>query len=208
MRAVALAAAALTLAVSACAPATEGSQSSGSSRPGAADVDVDTAKLRDLKDDAGIAACAPGDASQVEGGLPSVTLPCLGGGPDVNLATLRGPMVVNLWAVWCTPCRQELPILQRFQEKHGATVPMLGIDYNDTQPEQALGLAKETGVTYPLLADPQARLDFKAPFPSLRGLPFLALVDADGKVVHQEFVVIESLGQLEDLVEKHLGVTL
>ena len=117
-------------------------------------------------------------------------------------------MVVNLWAVWCTPCREELPILQKFQEKHGDTVPMLGIDYNDTQPEQALGLAKETGVTYPLLADPQARLDYKSPFPSLRGLPFLALVDADGKVVHQEFVVIESLGQLEDLVEKHLGVTL
>ena len=208
MRAVALAAAALALALSACAPATDGSEASGSSRPGAANVDVDTPKLRDIKADAGIAACAPGDASQVKGGLPSVTLPCLGGGPDVNLATLRGPMVVNLWAVWCTPCRKELPILQKFQEKHGDKVPMLGIDYNDTQPEQALGLAKETGVTYPLLADPQARLDYKSPFPSLRGLPFLALVDADGKVVHQEFVVIESLGQLEDLVEKHLGVTL
>ena len=208
MRAVALAAATLALALSACAPGTDGSETSGSSRPGAANVDVDTPKLRDIKADAGIAACAPGDASQVKGGLPSVTLPCLGGGPDVNLASLRGPMVVNLWAVWCTPCRKELPILQKFQEKHGDKVPMLGVDYNDTQPEQALGLAKQTGVTYPLLADPQARLDYKSPFPSLRGLPFLALVDADGKVVHQEFVVIESLGQLEDLVEKHLGVTM
>ena len=208
MRAVALAAAALALVLSGCAPSTDGAESSGSSRPGGANVDVDTPKLREIKDGAGIAACAPGDASQVEDGLPSVTLPCLGGGPDVNLATLRGPMVVNLWAVWCTPCRHELPILQKFEEKHGSTVPMLGIDYNDTQPEQALRLAKETGVTYPLLADPQARLDYKSPFPSLRGLPFLALVDADGKVVHQEFVVIESLGQLEDLVEKHLGVSL
>ena len=204
----ALAAAALALVLSGCAPSTDGAESSGSSRPGGANVDVDTPKLRAIKDDAGIDACAPGDASQVKDGLPNVTLPCLGGGPDVNLATLGGPMVVNLWAVWCTPCRDELPILQKFQEKHGSTVPMLGIDYNDTQPEQALGLAKETGVTYPLLADPQARLDYKAPFPSLRGLPFLALVDADGKVVHQEFVVIESLGQLEDLVETHLGVTL
>ena len=174
--------------------------------PGPAKVDVDTPALRELKAETAVEDCSPGDATS--GGLPGLTLPCLGGGPDVDLAALEGPMVVNLWAVWCTPCRQELPILQKFQEKHGGTVPMLGIDYNDTQPEQALRLAKETGVTYPLLADPQARLDYKTPFPSLRGLPFLALVDADGKVAHREFVVIESLGQLEDLVEKHLGVTL
>ncbi len=204
----AVVAAVLAVLLSGCAPSTGGSDASGSSRPGAANVDVDTPQLRSIKDEAGIAACAPGDASQVEGGLPNVTLPCLGGGPDVNLAGLRGPRVVNLWAVWCTPCRRELPILQEFQEKHGAQVPMLGIDYNDTQPKQALRLAKETGVTYPLLADPQARLDYQPPFPSLRGLPFLALVDENGKVVHQEFVVIESLGQLEDLVEKHLGVKL
>jgi len=202
-----LAAALLATVLSGCAPSVDDT-GSGSSRPGAANVDVDTPQLRRIKDDAGIAECTPGDASQVVDGLPNVTLPCLGGGPDVNLASLRGPMVVNLWAVWCTPCRHELPILQRFQEKHGDAVSMLGIDYNDTQPKQALELAEETGVSYPLLADPQAELDYKSPFPSLRGLPFLALVDEDGTVVHQEFVVIESLGQLEQLVEKHLGVAL
>ena len=198
--------AALVVAVTGCAPATQ--SSSAGVRNAGADIDVDTPQLRKIKQAAEIAPCEPGDASQVEGGMPNVTLPCLGGGPDVNLSSLRGPMVVNLWAVWCTPCREELPILQKFQEKHGSTVPMLGIDYNDTQPKQALELAEETGVSYPLLADPQAELDYKSPFPSLRGLPFLALVDEDGTVVHQEFVVIESLRQLEDIVEESLGVTL
>jgi hypothetical protein len=42
----------------------------------------------------------------------------------------------------------------------------------------------------------------------LQGLPFLALVDAHGKVVHQEFVQIESEQQLVDLVDEHLGADL
>jgi thiol-disulfide isomerase/thioredoxin len=198
--------AALVVAVAGCAPATE-SSSAGVSNTGA-DIDVDTPQLRTIKESAEIAACEPGDASQVEGGMPNVTLPCLGGGPDVNVAGLRGPMVVNLWAVWCTPCRKELPILQRFHEKYGDRVPVLGIDYNDTQPEQALELARRSGVTYPLHADPQTELDHRTPLPSLRGLPFLALVDEDGQVVHQEFVELESKDQLVGLVNEHLGTHL
>jgi hypothetical protein len=42
----------------------------------------------------------------------------------------------------------------------------------------------------------------------LRGLPFLALVDADGRVVHQEFTIVESRDQLVGLVNRHLGTSL
>ncbi len=203
----AVAAAALVVALAGCAP-TETTDPTQAAREMGAKVDVDTAQLREIKADAGITDCAPGDGGKVEGGLPDLTLPCLGGGPDVDLTTLRGPMVVNLWAAWCTPCRRELPVLQEFHERYGDEVAMLGIDYNDTQPKQALELARKSGVTYPLLADPAIRLDDKDPFPVLRGLPFLALVDADGRVVHQEFVAIEAVDQLDDLVEGHLGVTL
>jgi hypothetical protein len=42
----------------------------------------------------------------------------------------------------------------------------------------------------------------------LRGLPFLALVDADGRVTHQEFTIVESRQQLVDLVDRHLGIRL
>jgi thiol-disulfide isomerase/thioredoxin len=188
-----------------CAPAAE-KDPTDLAREIGAKVDVDTPRLREIKAGAGIADCAPGDGTPVDGGLPDLTLPCLGGGPDVDLASLRGPMVVNLWAVWCTPCRRELPVLQQFHEKHAERVEVLGVNYNDTQPAKALELAKKSGVTYPQLADPAIRLDDNPPFPTLRGLPFLALVDADGKVVHQEFVVIESVGQIEDLVAEHLGV--
>ena len=176
--------------------------------PGPARIDVDTPELREAKRDAGVEPCVPGEADPVEGGLPAVTLPCFGGGPDVDLATVRGPVVVSLWASWCGPCRKEMPVLQGFHERHGDRVPVLGVDYQDSQPGAAMELVRDSGVTYPLLADPQAALDGATPFPRLSGLPFLALVDADGEVVHREFVIIESQQQLVDLVEEHLGVRL
>lgn len=176
--------------------------------PGRAQVDVSTPALARAKRAAGIADCAPGTGQaggSVAGGLPHVTLPCLGGGPAVDLSTLTGPMVLNLWASWCGPCRHELPFYQAFAAKHGDRVPVLGVDYQDTQPAAALALAKDTGVTYPLLADPQGKLDGATPLPRLAGLPFLALVDADGRVVHREFVEIRSEQQLTDLVHTYLG---
>ena len=175
--------------------------------PGPPDVDVDTAELRQLKADAGVADCVPGTADPVDDGLPDVTLPCLGGGPDVNPSTLRGPLVVNLWASFCGPCRKELPIYQEFSEKYAGRVAVLGIDYNDTQAELALSLINDTGVTYPLLADPATEMVGKGAFQRIIGLPVLALVDEQGEVVFQEPLQIKSLSQLEELVADHLGVS-
>jgi thiol-disulfide isomerase/thioredoxin len=176
--------------------------------PGPAKIDVDTARLRQMKAQAGVEDCFPSREDHVDGGLPAVTLPCFGGGPDVDLGALRGPMVVNLWASTCGPCRQEMPILQEFHEQYGDRVQVLGIDYQDVQTEAAMQLVRQTGATYPLLADPQSELSGAAPFPVLRGLPFLALVDAQGRVVHQEFTVVESRQQLVGLVNRHLGTSL
>jgi len=175
--------------------------------PGRARVDVDTSELRQAKARAGVDDCVAGDAEPVEGGLPAVTLPCFGGGPDVDLGSLRGPLVVNLWASWCGPCRQEMPVLQRFHERYGDRVPILGIDYEDPQVGAAMDLVRETGVTYPLLADPQSALQGATPFPGRMGLPMFAFVDDDGRAT----VVaggVDSMRELTDLVEQQLGVRL
>jgi thiol-disulfide isomerase/thioredoxin len=179
----------------------------GGLRP--AKVDVGAKDVRALKAQAGVEPCRPGNATDPAGGsLPAISLPCLGGGKDVDLSTLRGPMVISLWASWCGPCRSEMPILQRFHEKYDDRVPLLGIDYQDVQPYAAMQLVRDTGVTYPLLADPQASLSGAAPLPVVRGLPVVVLVDDDGRVVHTEAVAITSLAQLEDLVRTNLGVDL
>ena len=179
--------------------------------PGAgltAKVDVGAKDVRDLKAKTDVAPCRPGPGKLVGGGMPDVTLPCLGGGQDVDVASLRGPMVVNLWASWCGPCRHEMPIIQSFHRKYGDRVPVLGIDYQDVQPLAAMELAQKSGVTYPLLADPQAALSAANPLPVIQGLPMLVLVDQDGRIAYQAFVEVKSLGQLEDLVRSKLGVDL
>jgi len=175
---------------------------------GPAKVDVAAKDVRDLKDTAGVEPCQPGDGRHVDGGLPDITLPCLGGGKNVDLASLRGPMVINLWASWCGPCRAEMPILQRFHQKYADRVPVLGINYQDVQPYAAMQLVEQAGVTYPLLADPQASLSGAEPLPVIRGLPVMVLIDRDGRVVSTQAVAIKSLSQLEDLVRTQLGVDL
>jgi cytochrome c biogenesis protein CcmG/thiol:disulfide interchange protein DsbE len=131
--------------------------------------------------------------------LPDVTLHGLDGAPAVNLGTLKGPVVVNLWAWWCGPCKRELPLYAEFARKYQGKVAVLGVDFQETKPDQAVKLASSAGVGYPLVVDPDGRL--KAP-----GLPKLILLDARGKIAYQEYVEIKSLGQLERLVARHLGV--
>ncbi len=203
MRRTALAAA--LLLVAGCA----GTAPDADPNPGAmmsSNVDVDTPELREQKARIGIEPCRPGTAkAPATEGLPDITLPCLGGGPAVDLSTLRGPLVVNLLAQWCEPCREELPFYQRLHEEGAGELRVLGIDYLDTQPGGALALAELTGVTFPLLADPQGRL--RAPL-RVRGLPGVVFVDADGRVTQVEYTVVRSYDDLTGLVREHLGITL
>lgn len=168
-------------------------------------VVLDSPDLRAAKTEAGIEPCVPGEAAGAADGLPELNLPCLGGGPDVELAGLEGPLVLNLWAQWCAPCREELPIYQEFHERHGDDVAVWGVNWNDTQPDLAIDLLAETGATYPQVVDLDLELGSAL---RVRGLPMLVLVDADGAVRYAQGLEITSLGQLEGLVEKHLEMRL
>jgi thiol-disulfide isomerase/thioredoxin len=203
----------LLVALAVVAAGCTGSDSSTSTTSAAtatSNVDVDTAALRKQKAGAGIDGCVPGPGdSTVDGGMPDVTLPCLGGGDAVDLSTLRGPLVINLFAQWCGPCRDELPYYQRLSEEGQGKLRVLGIDYLDTQPGGALALAEATGVTFPLLADPGGIL--RAPF-HVRGLPGVVFVDAHGRITNDggrpTFTVMRSYDELTTLVRQQLGVDL
>jgi len=154
-----------------------------------------------------LTGCAGDERPEVKT-LPEVTLVGFDSDEQVDLSTLKGPMVVNLWASYCGPCAQELPVLEAFEKEHGDQVAMLGINHQETLPGRAKELIAKSGVTYELLADPEGKVSDSPPFPFIQYMPFLALVDADGVVVHMEFDQIKSVAELEQLVEKYLDVTL
>lgn len=136
----------------------------------------------------------------VDAGLPAVTLPCLGGGAFINLAGLRGPLVVNVWASWCGPCRTELP---HFARLHARGVDVLGIDFQEPRPDRAIELAADSGVGYPSVADVDGRL--RAPL-RISALPTTLFVDGRGKVTATLAQQFDSYAELAAAVESHLGV--
>ncbi|WP_228266025.1 TlpA family protein disulfide reductase [Microlunatus elymi] len=176
--------------------------------PSSAASSASSSELAQLKKEAGIADCPTSDpnvAARADG-LPDVTLDCLGGGREVRLAGLRGtPMVINIWAQWCRPCRQEAPHLASLSAKAGDKINFLGIDYNDPDPAAAIQYAGMADWSYPQLQDQDQQL--KAPLKIL-GPPQTFFVDADGKITYRHNGPYTSDQQLRRDIDDHLGVPL
>jgi thiol-disulfide isomerase/thioredoxin len=134
--------------------------------------------------------------------LPELVLACLTGGEPFPLADLRGPAVVNLWASWCPPCREELPALQRYADQRAGRVHVLGVVTAD-RPERAAALATDLGIRFPGLADPDGRV--RAALGEFL-LPLTLLVDAAGRVRYVHRTGALDQPELARLVRDHLGV--
>ena len=108
-------------------------------------------------------------------------------GADVRLSELKGQVVmINFWATWCGPCRQEMPLLQQLQSKYeplGFT--LLGVNVeNDSAAAQAW--LKGVPVSFPILFD---RKNEVAERFGVQGMPSTVFVDREGKVryVHRGY---------------------
>ncbi len=172
---------------------------------GRSPVKVDSPDLVAFKKHTDIPNCPKVSSTQVAGGMPRVTVHCLGGGRSVDVAGLRGPMIVNLWASTCGPCREEMPALAAYA-RHQSAVHVLGIDLLDLQPEAALQLARDSKVGYPLVADPAGNLVGREPIPRQAGLPFTVFLDASGRVVHVEAGAMTSEKDVAAAAKQYLGV--
>ncbi|GAB3668680.1 hypothetical protein GCM10027596_39850 [Nocardioides korecus] len=100
----------------------------------------------------------------------------------MDLSRLHGkPVLVNLWASWCGPCRKEMPILQAAHTRDGQRVQFIGVDTADGA-EVAAAFLTKVGVTYPQLSDIDATLVKHLRIP---GLPVTVVIGADGAVVER-----------------------
>ena len=162
--------------------------------------------MQQLVDQAGLALCPVGvnNPDAAIPGLPNVELPCLGDGPPVNLSTLRGiPLVVNVWASWCPPCIEEMPILAQAARELEGTVQFIGIDYQD-DPARGLELLTAVGVEFPSVIDSDASV--RAPL-AIPGPPVTYFVNPDGVIAGRWDGSITSEKAFAILLENFLGVT-
>jgi cytochrome c biogenesis protein CcmG, thiol:disulfide interchange protein DsbE len=108
----------------------------------------------------------------------------LSGGKDAfkaRLGKLRGhPVVVNKWAAWCGPCRQEFPMFQRVSVTFGKTVAFLGVDSNDNSGD-AKRFLKQLPVTYPSYSDPDLKI--AASMNAAGAFPTTIYFNSQGKMV-------------------------
>lgn len=146
----------------------------------------------------------PATAVQDSSKAPEFTLPDLAGGKWISLHDFRGRIVVlNFWASWCLPCRQEAPGLQETWEAYRSRgVQFLGSDYADDR-FAARAFIDEFGITYPSVFDPSGILAAKYGF---FGLPSTFVIDGSQRIrVH--FTGYVRAGQLRRALDQLIPET-
>jgi thiol-disulfide isomerase/thioredoxin len=89
--------------------------------------------------------------------------------PDFELATLDGtnsrlfdmmghPILINYWATWCPPCREELPLIQKRLDKYGPDLVVLAVNAGEDS-ETVKNYINENGFTFPVLLDPEWKVE-------------------------------------------------
>ncbi|WP_051276506.1 TlpA family protein disulfide reductase [Desulfovirgula thermocuniculi] len=112
---------------------------------------------------------------------PDFTLPAPDG-KKVTLSSLRGkPVVLNFWATWCPPCREEMPAIQEFYRQKGREVEVLAVNLTSSErsPGAVQEFLKENGYTFPVLLDGRGEV---AGLYLVRAIPTTFFLDGDGVI--------------------------
>jgi thiol-disulfide isomerase/thioredoxin len=134
--------------------------------------------------------------------LPDLKLPCFTGGAAVPLTGVRGPAVINIWATWCDPCREELPAMQRLADRTKGRLLVIGVDTGDSR-DAAASFGTDKQVSLATLYDAERKLVGALGRPAL---PVTVFLDGNGKrFVYNQLPPDEA--QLAALVRTHTGVT-
>ena len=119
----------------------------------------------------------------------NIELPCTDGRSSVVLNEVRGPAIINAWASWCNPCREEIPVFKELAQLISGKIQIIGIDVEERNKEEGINFAAEMGMSWPQLFDQDDRT--KSSFGM--GIPVTLFIDGQGKVVYKK------TGPLKDL---------
>ncbi|QDY10972.1 TlpA family protein disulfide reductase [Micromonospora sp. HM134] len=134
--------------------------------------------------------------------LPELVLSCFTGGAPVALRDIHGPAVINVWASWCPPCRQELPAFQRLSVRAAGQLQVIGVNSRDSR-DGAQAIGEDFGIRFPVLFDQGEALQREL---RRTAVPLTLLVDAQGRIAHTDTSGALDDARLADLVRRHLGL--
>jgi thiol-disulfide isomerase/thioredoxin len=170
-------------------PVQPGPHRSGASAPGAVQ------DLTDLRERAGLPPCRVGPDGAGPTALRDVTVECAADGAPVDVAGMFAGrrVVLNLWAYWCRPCREELPAFAEYQRRAGPGVTVVTVHQDDNQ-AAGLALLAELGVRLPTLQDGRRQVAAALRVPNV--MPATVVLAVDGSVARilpQSFATAEEI---------------
>jgi peroxiredoxin len=103
------------------------------------------------------------------------------GGKEIGLSQLKGQVVmINFWATWCGPCRQEMPLLEDIYKKYNKMgFTLLGVNVEPDAKTAEAWLAKQAPVTFPILYDTESKV---TTLYNVNSMPSTVIVDRKGNV--------------------------
>lgn len=150
-----------------------------------------------------VAGCSAAGSSDEGNQLPDLSLVTItDGASDLDLRETGRDRVLNLWAIWCAPCREELPV---FDEVAGLSdsVDVIGINVGDSEAD-AQSLVDELGLTFQQVLDPASRVRTEL---RITGMPATIFVSASGDVVSIHNGEVDR-SELIELINQHFNTEL
>lgn len=148
-----------------------------------------------------MSAAAPGAPPRSANSVaaPDFSLPALDG-QNITLSGLKGrPVMVNFWASWCVPCREEMPLLQAvFEEKQKEGLVLLAVDIGET-PEVVRKFVAENKLTFTIPLDRDNRV---AATYGIRAIPTTVLVDKNGDITDVKVGAFSSRAEIRNMLKK------
>lgn len=149
----------------------------------------------------------PPNDIQVGAEAPPIEQATINGAGDFSLASHAGKVViVNFWASWCDPCRNEMPMLQDVVNANPDSLAIVGVDVKNDTEYAAQRFLETTGITYQVVRDSSEGSSAVGPIATAYGIstnyPTTIFISPSGQVATFHIGEIKDEDQLNDLIEK------
>ena len=152
-----------------------------------------------------IPSCDQIDTSKVT--TKKLQMQCLDGSSNINFYSIKGPLIINIWASWCEGCKEEMPYFIDLYANpvfKSGEIKLLGIDVDEKNADSGPDFIKSYGMSWPHLED----VDGRSKLVFGPGVPVTYFLDKRGEIIHKHIGAFLSKTQLYEAVKKYFEVKL